>query len=95
MTRKIPTPRFPYSSGYGSDEEMTAEVDIETKSDSQCQEEAHARWDADSLGHSLSDILDVNYQPRTYILFLEGEGERSGIKGSARQIMERVDPSTY
>lgn len=42
---------------------MTAEGDIETKSDSQCKEKAHALWDVDSLGHSLSDILDVNYQP--------------------------------
>lgn len=35
-----------------------------------------------------SDVLDVNFQPKIFIL-LQGEG--SGIRGSAHQIVGRVD----
>ena len=53
-----------HSSGHGSDEEMTAEGDIETKLEPQYREEAHVLWDADPLGFDLSDVLDVNFQPK-------------------------------
>lgn len=83
-----------YTSRYGSDEEMTAEGNIETKPEPKRREEAHALGDADSLGFDLSDVLDVNFQAKFYMLLLEGE-EGSRIKGSARQIMGRFDLSTY
>ena len=56
------------------------------------QREAHALADADPFGFNLSDVLDVNFQPKIDILLME---EGSEIRGLARQIMGRVDPSTY